>query len=119
MEISLELSSKAHPIPKSPHTFVRLFLPPDTMTLEKQPLFSYGITELKSLPDSTSLLRRIPPKGACLFYVFSLFYQTESDHWLEKRGGNRAELVVKGNELFYKLLPQVNELPIGRFKYLE
>lgn len=114
LELTLNFSSDSIPIPNSPNTYVKLFLPSDTMTLEKQDLFSYGITELESLDKPTSLQRVINPKEESLFYIVAIFYQTIATSQNQKRGGNRAELVLKGQDLFYKMPPQINSLPIGQ-----
>ncbi|MEL7161183.1 MAG: hypothetical protein AAFN92_10530, partial [Bacteroidota bacterium] len=111
-ELSLNFSADSIPIPNSPGTFVKLFLPPDTMTIAKQPLFSYGITELASLEKSTSLQKKVNPAEDCLFYVVALFYQTK-DGTFQDRGGNRAELVLQGQDLFYRMPPQIDSLRCG------
>lgn len=101
------------PIPNSSDTFVKLFLPPDTMTLEKRSLFSYGVTELASFDQSTRFQRKLNPKEDCLFYVVAIFYQTKAGGWSKERGGNRAELVLKGQDLFYRMPPQVDSMLCG------
>lgn len=83
------------------------------MTLDKQNLFSYGVTELESFDKSTRFQRTINPKGDCLFYVVAIFYQTKADARDQQRGGNRAELVLKGQDLFYRLPPQIDSLLCG------
>ncbi|MBX2828223.1 MAG: hypothetical protein KTR22_08675 [Flavobacteriaceae bacterium] len=113
IELNLHFSADPIPIPNSPNTFVKVFLPPDTMTMEKQKAFSYGITELKSLEHPTSFHSTIPPNEDCLFYVVGFFYQTTASAINEARGGNRGELILKGNELFYNMLPQIESLPCG------
>ena len=113
LELSVHFSADSIGIPHSPNTFVKLFLPPDTMTLEKRSLFSYGVTELASFDQSTSFQRKLNPDEECLFYVVAIFYQTNAEAWNQERGGNRAELVVKGQDLFYNMPPQVNSLPCG------
>ncbi len=114
VELTLHFSADSFAIPNSPNTFVKLFLPPDTMTLAKQPLFSYGVTALASLDESTQFQRKIQSNGDCLFYVVAIFYQTRADAWSQERGRNRAELVMKGQDLFYRLLPQVENLSCGQ-----
>lgn len=114
LEIELNFSSDSIPIPDSPGTYMKLFLPSDTMTMDKQNLFSYGITELEFSNRPKKLKRRIGPNDDFLFYVVAFFYQTEKDKWQQGRGGNRAELVLNGEELYYKIPPQVPSLFCGR-----
>ena len=114
IELTLTFPADSFAIPGSPHTFVKLFLPPDTMTLDKNHKFSYGVTELKSLEQPTHFKRRVLPNQDCLFYVVAIYYQTKADARNEGRGGNRAELVLKGADLFYNQLPQVDAMPCGR-----
>ena len=46
IKLDLEFSADSVAIPGSPETYVKVFLPADTMTMEKRSLFSYGVTEL-------------------------------------------------------------------------
>ncbi|MEM6378207.1 MAG: hypothetical protein AAF705_08345 [Bacteroidota bacterium] len=119
LALNLSFSGDAIPIPNSPDTYVKLFLPQDTMTLAKQDLFSYGLTELASLEESTEFKRTLSHKEDCLLYVVAVFYQTCDDDWNHERGGNRAELVLKGQDLFYNMLPQVDGLACGRIVFNE
>jgi hypothetical protein len=114
LELSVNFSADSISIPNSPDTFVKLFLPPDTMTLDKKPLFSYGLTELETFDKSTKFQRTINPKEESLFYVVAIFYQTRNGAWSQERGGNRAELVLKGQDLFYRMPPQIDSLLCGR-----
>ncbi|MDX1627270.1 MAG: hypothetical protein R3345_01150 [Fulvivirga sp.] len=117
LEVALYFTADSIPIPNSPGTYMKLFLPSDTMTMDKQSLFSYGITELASLNKSTKFKRSLNPNEDCLFYVVALFYQTETGKWSQKRGGNRAELVLNGQDFFYKLPPQVPSLSCGNITF--
>ena len=117
IDLDLNFSGDPFRIPNSPNTFVRLFLPSDKMSMDKRPLFSYGITELESLEQATQFQKTINPKEDVLFYVVAIFYQTEPEAWRQERGGNRAELVLKGQDLYYKMLPQVDSLPCGRITF--
>lgn len=116
-ELTVNFSADSISIPNSPNTFVKLFLPPDTMTLDKQNLFSYGVTELESIDQSTMFQRTINPKEDCLFYVVAIYYQTRAGEWSHERGGNRAELVLKGQDLFYRMPPQIDSLLCGQIVF--
>ena len=114
LELTINFSADSIPIPHSPDTFVKLFLPSDTMTHDKQSLFSYGVTELESFDKPTRFQKTIGPNEECLFYVVAIFYQTRATAQNQQRGGNRAELVLKGQDLFYRMPPQIDSLPCGQ-----
>ena len=83
--------------------YLRLFLPPDTMTDDKESLYDFGATGLKSFLDTglnkpTTFQRTINPKEECLFYTGAL-----------PGGGCRAAFVLKGQDLFYRfsLIPDL------------
>src|SRR5215213_7701767 len=57
LELTINFSADSIPIPHSPETFVKLFLPSDTMTLDKQSLNGYGVTELESFDKPTMFQR--------------------------------------------------------------
>lgn len=114
LELTINFSADSIPIPHSPDTFVKLFLPPDTMTHDKQSLFDYGVTDLESLDKPTRFQKTLSSNENCLFYVVAIFYQTRASSENQDRGGNRAELVLKGQDLFYRMLPQIDSLPCGQ-----
>ncbi|MEM7654848.1 MAG: hypothetical protein AAF399_01870 [Bacteroidota bacterium] len=112
LELTVHFSADSIAIPDSPGTFMKVFLPPDTMTLDKRNVYSYGVTELESFDQSTRFQRTLPPNGDCLFNVVTIFYQTEAGEW-QARGGNRAEFMVSGQDLFYHMPPQIDSLLCG------
>jgi hypothetical protein len=69
---------------------------------------------LESFDKPTKFQKTISPNEDCLFYVVAIFYQTKAGAWSQERGGNRAELVLKGQDLFYRMLPQIDLLPCGQ-----
>jgi len=94
--LQITLSFPGH----SPTKDFMVFLPSDTMTIEKEGQFDYGATGLKSFLDAdlhkpTSLQRTIAPNEACLFYIGVLFTKAY--------GAARAGLVLKEQSLFYKI----------------
>lgn len=114
LELTINFSADSIAIPNSPDTFVKLFLPPDTMTLDKRNLFSYGVTALESFDQSTRFQRKLNPNEDCLFNVVAIFYQTKAGAWNQERGGNRGELVLRGQDLFYRMPPQIDFLHCGQ-----
>lgn len=113
LELSIHFSADSIPIPNSPDTFVKLFLPSDTMTYDKQSVFNYGVRELESFDKPTRFQKTIGPHEECLFYVVGIFYQTRATAQNQERGGNRAELVLNGSDVFYSMPPQIDLLPCG------
>lgn len=113
-ELTINFSGDSIPIPHAPDTFVKLFLPSDTMTHDKQSLFGYGVTHLKSFDKPTMFQRTIKPKEECLFYVAAIFYQTIATPENRDRGVNRAELIMKGQDLFYRMPPTIDSLLCGQ-----
>ncbi|UPZ14566.1 hypothetical protein [Flavobacterium humidisoli] len=78
-------------------------IPSDTMTIQKIPLFSYGLANLKPFFDKninkpSSLKRTIQPKESTGFY-FLTFRLIGGD----KYGVLRTEFSLKGKNLFYKI----------------
>ncbi|HWJ30229.1 MAG TPA: hypothetical protein VNS32_27080, partial [Flavisolibacter sp.] len=78
--------------------------PPDTMTVDKEPLYDYGMTDLKSFLDSSinkpsSIKRTISPKDSIGFYVVLLSVTTEITPGSTMRTG----LGIKGQNLVYKI----------------
>ena len=100
LELTIHFPADSFVITPSLDSYVKVFLPPDTMTLDKEILYDYGATGLESFLDTglhqpTMLQRTIKPGEACLFYVGALLYQAT--------GVPRAGLVLKEQELFYRI----------------
>jgi hypothetical protein len=99
LELTINFPADSFAILSSPD-YLKVFLPSDTMTLDKETLYSYGATGLISFLDTgltkpTMLQRTINPKEACLFYIGALFTQGY--------GAARAGLVLKEQDLFYRI----------------
>jgi hypothetical protein len=96
----------SYEVPSLPGKYYKLLVPPDTMTLDKIPLFNYGLTGLDSFLDknihkSSSLKRTINPKESIGFYVVKLGLVSEGP-----RGAGdilRTGLILKGQDLFYRV----------------
>jgi hypothetical protein len=93
---------ESYEVPSFPGKYFKIVVPPDTMTSDKEDLFSYGLTNLESFLDNnihkpSSLKRTINPKESSGFYVVKLSLTTE--------GGNilRTGLSLKGQDLFYRV----------------
>jgi len=84
---------------KSKKFLINIVLPKDKMRYEKVQLFDYGLTNLQSLFNDESnqlevMKKKISPKEDYFFYVTA---------FIEDRGTARAGLILKGNDLFYKI----------------
>ncbi len=101
LELTINFPADSFAMLPSPDSYLTVFLPPDTMTLDKETLYAYGVTGLKSFLDTginklTMLQRTINPREACLFYIGVLFQGS-------KEGVARAGLVLKEQDLFYRI----------------
>lgn len=101
LELKIDFPEDSYEVPSLPGRHFKILLPSDTMTLDKEPLPDYGMTNLKSFLDSnihkpSSIKRTINPKESSGFYVVILFD-------IEVPGPTRTGLVIKGQNLFYKV----------------
>ena len=100
LELTIDFPLDSFEIPSSSGNYMRLLLPSDTMTIDKEPLYDYGLT-IKSFLDnnryqSSSLKRTIHPKGSSTFYVVTL-----SNRGVD--GILRTGLSLKEQNLFYRI----------------
>ena len=99
-ELTIEFPVESSELPFAPGVYYRLFFPPDTMTIEKGPLYDYGL-DLKSSLDNgiskpSSLKRTIGPKESSAFYVVTL-----SNKGVD--GTLRTGFSLKEQDLFYRI----------------
>ena len=100
--MKIDLPKNSYEISNFPGKYFELFLPSDTMTLDKMPLPGYGLKDIESFLDNnihkqSSHKRTINPKESSGFY-FVMFIMT-----LEATGMTRSGLSLKGQDLFYKI----------------
>jgi hypothetical protein len=100
IELTIDFPLDSFEIPSSSGNYMKLLLPSDTMTIDKDPLNDYGL-KIKSFLDNnrhklSSLKRTINPKGSSAFYVVTL-----SDHGVD--GTLRTGFSLKGQNLFYRV----------------
>jgi hypothetical protein len=108
IEVTIDFPIDSFQIPSASGLYMKLLLPSDTMTIDKEFLYDYGL-EIKSFLDnyrykSSSLKRIIHPKSSSAFYVVAL-----SNRGVD--GVLRTELSLKGSNLFYKINDK--EIPCG------
>ena len=99
-ELTMEFTEDSYELPSSPNRFFKLFIPSDTMTPEKEPLFNYGLDLEKyldtNLNKKNELIKTISPKGSSGFYVVTLFNKGVD-------GTLRTELSIKEQKLIYRV----------------
>ena len=102
LELTVNFPADSFAIFPQPDSYLKLFLPPGNMTLDKESMYYYdGTTDLKSVLDTglnkpTMLQRTINPKEECLFYIGMLFHVPDN-------GPVRTEFVLKEQDLFYRI----------------
>jgi hypothetical protein len=102
LELKIHFPVNSYEVPSLPGKYFKTLVPPDTMTLDKEPLFNHGLTDVASFLDqrihkASSLKRTINPKGSSGFYVVILCL-AEGAH-----GTMRTGLSLKGQDLFYRI----------------
>jgi hypothetical protein len=102
LELKIDFPVNSYEVPSLPGKYYKILVPPDTMTIDKEPLFNHGLADLESFLDksihkSSSLKRTINPKESSGFYVVILCL-VEGAH-----GTMRTELSLKGQDLFYRI----------------
>jgi hypothetical protein len=102
LELKIDFPVDLYEVAGLPGKYYKVLVPPDTMTIDKEPLYNYGLTGLKSFLDNSihkppsSLKRNINPKESSAFYVVILFDNGVS-------GPFRTGLSIKGQNLFYRI----------------
>lgn len=102
LELKINFPLDSYEVPSLPGKYYKILVPLETMTLNKAPLFLYGLTDLESFLDNnihkqSSLKRTIKPKESSGFYVVMLCL-SEGAH-----GTMRTELSIKEENLFYRV----------------
>jgi hypothetical protein len=102
LELKIDFPVDSYEVPSLPGKYFKILIPPDTMTLAKEPLFNYGLADLasflnKGIHKSSSLKRTINPKESSGYYVVMLCL-IEGAH-----GTMRTKLSLKGQDLFYRI----------------
>ncbi|HYG01114.1 MAG TPA: hypothetical protein VD927_01660 [Chryseosolibacter sp.] len=112
LELTINFPADSFATVPSPDSYLKVFLPSDTMTLDKENLYAFGATGLKSFLDSglkksTTLQRTIAHKGACLFYIGALYYKAFAPAY--------AALVIRDQDVFYSIGGL--EIPCGKIVF--
>jgi hypothetical protein len=86
----------------SPHSYIQIVLPKETMSLDRVQSFDYGLINLQSLLNDESnqlsiLQKKINPNEDYIFYT-AVFI-----HGVERWGPARAKFELQDQDLFYKI----------------
>ncbi len=100
LEVKIDFSADSLIIPFWPNEYFNLYLPMEEMTLEKEPLFNYGL-DLKSFLDEniykpSELIKKITPNDSHLFYTVAIFNDGVN-------GTLRAGFELENQDLIYKI----------------
>jgi len=112
VELTLHFPADSFFVPSSPGTYFKILMPPDTMTPDKEPLYDYGMKDLRAFLDAglnrpTGLKQTLRSKKERLFYVVVLVNQGVE-------GAIRTGLVLEKQDLFYTILRPVSaSIPCG------
>ncbi len=101
LELKIDFPVDSFEVPGLPGKYYKILVPPDTMTIDKEPLSDYGVTRFKLFLDKnmykpSSLKRTINPKESSGFYVVIIF-----DH--EVGAPFQTGLSIKGQNLVYRI----------------
>ena len=99
-ELKIDFPVESSELPSAPGVYFRLFFPPDTMTIDKGPLYDYGLG-IKSFLDNalskpSSLKRTIKPNESSALYVITLSNKGVN-------GTLRTGFSLKEQDLFYRI----------------
>lgn len=102
-QLTMEFTEDSYELPSSPGRFFKLFIPSDTMTPEKEPLFNYSLDLEKYLDNNMNkpdeLKRTISPKSSSAFYVVTLFNKGVDGTLRTGLGINEKKLIYRVNDI--------------------
>jgi hypothetical protein len=117
VELTINFPADSIKMQHNPGLYLRLFLPPDTMTMAKEPEYNYGAKGLLPFLDTglnkpTVVQVTLNPKEEHLFYVGALIYPD---------GRARSGLLINGQNLVYaiNISPALDSvfIPCGQIIY--
>ncbi|MBX2815638.1 MAG: hypothetical protein KTR24_06565 [Saprospiraceae bacterium] len=102
------------PLSAGSDAYLKLFVPPDTMTMDKLPLHNYGLTGMRSFVrtnwnQTSASHRTIDKHESHMFYVVALACHAG--------GPARSAVKMKGDDLFYHIAMGPHgrvEIPCGK-----
>lgn len=100
VDLDIDFPTDSLEFPDSSGAFIKLFIPPDSVTAERVSQYDYGISVQSFLDtagnNSSSLKRTIHPNQSTAFYVVMVASKGVD-------GALRTGLSIKGQDLFYKI----------------
>lgn len=117
LELNINFPADSFAIFTPPDSYLKLFLPTDTITYDKLSLYNYGLTGIKSFLDTnfnkaSYFQKTINPNEEHIFYVATLSYQAS--------GTPRAALILKEQDLYYRMSIAPNgsgTIPFGKIVF--
>ena len=122
LELAIDFPLDSVEIPSASGNYMRLLLPSDTMTIDREPLYDYGLA-LKSFLDNnlskpSSLKRTVNPTDSTAFYVVTLGLSNRGaggKSFTGMSGAIRAGLSIKQQDLFYSI--NGKDIPCGKINF--
>ena len=80
LEFNVNFPGDSFPLSPPSDSYLKLFIPTDTLTIDKLRLYNYGLTGMKSFVDAnfnnaTALKKIIKPNEEHMFYIVTISYQ--------------------------------------------
>ena len=102
LELNINFPLDSYEVPSLPGKYYEILIPSDTMTIEKSPLYLYGLKNFETFLNNnihkeSNLKRTVNSKESTGFYVVILCL-SEGAH-----GTMRTELNLKEENLFYRI----------------
>jgi hypothetical protein len=112
LELKIDFPTNSYEVSNFPGKYFKILVPADTMTLDKIPVFMYGLKNIESFLDNnmhkpSSFQRNINPKESSGFYFLMLILTKKAT------GMARTGLSLKGQDLFYKISRYSSTKPIS------
>jgi hypothetical protein len=104
LEIDMNFPAAFYEVPGATGNRYKILVPPDTMSVDKEQLYNYGMTGLTAFLDTainkpSTLMRTILPNQSTGFYIVLLSLSTDVATGFTMRTGLR----VKGQNLVYTI----------------
>ncbi len=117
LEFKVNFPADSFPLSSPSDSYLKLFIPKDTMTVDKLRLYNYGLTKMKSFVDTnwnnaSTLQKNIKPNEEHMFYTVALAYHAG--------GPARSGIILKKDQLFYRITMGSHgslEIPCGKITF--
>lgn len=117
LEFEVNFPADSFPLSAPSDSYLKLFIPTDTMTVDKLSSYNWGLTEMKAFLDTNfnhaNLLQKtIKPNEEHIFYIVTISYHAG--------GPARSAIVLKEKKLFYSITMGSHgtvEIPCGKIAF--